>query len=143
MHEHLHGVRRDAAHRLLVLLADLLGEVLDEQGDIVGAVAQRRQDDGDDVEAVVEVIAESALADHRLEVAVRRRDDAHIDVNGFLTADAVEFLLLQDAQELDLQVLVELPDLVEEDRAAVGELELAELAAHGTSESTLLVAKEL
>ena len=64
-------------------------------------------------------------------------------MNGFLTADAVEFLLLQDAQELDLQVLVELPDLVEEDRAAVSELELAELAAHGTGESTLLVAKEL
>ena len=64
-------------------------------------------------------------------------------MNGFLTADAVEFLLLQDAQELDLQVLVELPDLVEEDRPVIRELELAELAAHGTSESTLLVAKEL
>ena len=143
MHEHLHGVRRDAAHILLVLLADLLDEVLDEKRDVIGAVAQRRQDDRDDVESVVEVIAERAFADHRLEVAVRRRDDAHIDVYRLLATDAVELLLLQDAQELDLQVLVELSDLVEEDRAVVGELELAELAPHRTCEGAFLVAEEL
>jgi hypothetical protein len=37
--------------------------VSDEGGDVFAAAAQRRQLDGDDVEAVEEVFAEAALAD--------------------------------------------------------------------------------
>ena len=143
MHEHLHRLRRDAAHGLLLLAADLADEMLDEQRDVIDALAQRRQQDGDDVEPIVEVVAELPFLHHLLEVAVRRGDDAHIDMHRLLAAYAVELLLLEHAQQLDLHVLVHLRDLIEEDRAVVRELELAELALHSPRERPLLVAEEL
>ena len=50
--------------------------------------------------------------------------------------------LLERAEQLGLHVLLQLADLVEEQRAAVGELELAELLAHGAGERALLVAEQ-
>ena len=44
-------------------MAELREEVLDQQRDVVLALAQRRQVDVDDVEPVVEVLAEPALLD--------------------------------------------------------------------------------
>ena len=84
---------------------------------------------GKDVEPVVEVLAELAVGDQLLEVAVRRRDHAHVDANGLAAADALELALLQHAQQLDLHVQRHVADLVEEQRAAVGELEAAGRAA--------------
>ena len=65
-----------------------------------------------------------------LEIAVRRGDDAHVDLDRLAAADPLELALLQDAQQLDLHVQRELADLVEEQRAAVGQLEPAQPARH-------------
>ena len=62
---------------------------------------------------------------------------------GDRAADAVERPLLQDAQELALRRRRELADLVEEDRAAVGQLELAQPARGRAREGAPLVAEEL
>ena len=51
--------------------------------------------------------------------------------------------LLQRAQELGLQAHVHLGDLVEQQRAAVGLLELADAARDGAGEGALLVAEQL
>ena len=58
-------------------------------------------------------------------------------------ADALELPLLEHAQELGLERERHLADLVEEQGAAVGHLELAGLARHGAGEGALLVAEEL
>ena len=96
-----------------------------EQRDVGRALAQRRHLEGDDVEPVVEVLAELPLRDHLLEVAVGRRDDADVDVDRLVAADALELALLQEAQQLHLDGRRDLADLVEEQRAAVGLLEAA------------------
>ena len=44
-----------------------------------------------------------------------------------VATDAIELLVLQHLQELRLEARVHLADLVEEDRAVVGQLELARL----------------
>jgi hypothetical protein len=49
--------RLDLLRRLPEVAADLLQEVLEEIGNVLAALAQRRQHDGDDVQAVVEVLA--------------------------------------------------------------------------------------
>ena len=54
----------------------LLDEVVGEQRDVGLALAQRRQVDRVDVQPVVEVLAEAALLDRRLEVLVGGRDHA-------------------------------------------------------------------
>ena len=51
--------------------------------------------------------------------------------------------LLQHAQQLDLELERHVADLVEEDGAAVGQLELAEPPVLGVGEGALLVAEQL
>ena len=126
-------------HLLGVLREERLGD--DEH--VVAAIAQRRQEQVHDVEAVVEILAEAARADLVLEDAVRRGDDADVDLLGLAVADAVDDALLQRAEELHLEVQRELADLVEEERALVGDLELARARRDGARERALHVAEEL
>ena len=82
------------------------------------------------VQPVVQVRRGSGPARRsRLQIAVRRRDHAHVDLERPRAADALELLLLQHAQQLRLHLERQLADLVEEQRAAVGELEAADAAA--------------
>ena len=101
------------------------------------------QVDVDDVEPVVEVLAEAPGADLVLEDAVGRGDDADVDLLGLAVADAEDDALLQRAQQLHLQVERQLADLVEEERAAVGRLELAGPRRDGAGEGALHVPEEL
>ena len=96
-------------------------EVVAQERQVLGAGAQRRHLDVEDVEAVVEVLAELAALHHVLQVAVGGGDDAHVDLLGLGAADRHEGPLLQHAQELDLHGGRHVADLVEEERAAVGD----------------------
>ena len=85
-------------------------------------------DDREHVQPVVEVAAELLVGDHRDEVAVRRRHQPDVDANRPGAAEALELLLLQHAQQLGLQLQRNVADLVEEQRAAVRQLEAADAA---------------
>ena len=76
------------------------------------------------------------------EVAIRRRDDAHVHLDRARAADALELLLLQHAQQLGLQIQAHLADLVEQERALVRALERAFDALDRAGERALLVAEE-
>ena len=115
--------------RLPVGAANLATKCSTSARQVVEPIAQRRQVDREDVEPVVEVLAELALRDQRLEVAVGGRDDADVDLDRLGAADALELALLQHAQQLDLHLQRQVADLVEEQGAAVGELEAARRAA--------------
>ena len=117
--------------------------MLGEQRDVVAPLAQRQRLDREHAEPVVEVLAEPAALHLLLEVAVGGGDHAHVDGAGALLADALELALLQHAQQLGLQLERDLADLVEEQRAAVGELEAADAVAQRAGERALLVAEEL
>src|SRR5438034_8727829 len=99
--------------------------------------------DGEDVQAVVEVFAEALLLDQASEVAVRRGDQADVDLDRPGAADTLELLLLEDPEELRLEVERDLADLVEEERAAMGHLEAPDLLRDGSGERAPLVAEEL
>ncbi len=100
-----------------------------EQRDVVAAFAQRRQGELDHAQAVIEVLAKLAGAALVVEILVGGGDDAHVDADGLGVAQARDGAFLQRAQQLGLQLERHLVDLVEKDGAAVGELELADLAA--------------
>ena len=95
------------------------------------------------MDAVVQVLAEAALRDQRLQVAVRRADQAQVDVDLGLTAQAPDAAVLQHPQQLDLQRRRQLGHLVQEQRAAVGLLEVTAPSAVGTGVGAALVAEEL
>ena len=61
---------------------------------------------------------------------MRRGEDADVGAALLAAADALERALLQHAQQLHLHVEAHVADLVEEQRAAVGELEPADARGH-------------
>ena len=66
---------------LAQLRCELREEVPDQQRDVVGALAQRRQLDREHVQPVEEVAPEPPLGDLLLQVAVGGRDQAHVDAH--------------------------------------------------------------
>ena len=97
----------------------------------------------DHVETVVEVFTKSAGTDQGLEVLVGRSQDPDVDRDRLRAADALERHLLEHAQQLGLNLEVDVADLVEEKRAAVGLLEPSDTIAVGPGERTLDVAEQL
>src|SRR3954470_1724758 len=67
----------------------------------------------------------------------------HIDLLRARRPDALEFSLLQHAQELHLDLRSEIANLIEEDRAAVRQLEPALAHCDGAGEGALLMAEQL
>src|SRR5262249_47560692 len=86
----LHGTGWDARD----LAADLRGETIDEvvhqRRDVFLSEAQRRQCDGEDIQAVVEILAERAGCHGGPEIAVGCRDDPYVDGDRLTSADAFE-----------------------------------------------------
>ena len=117
--------------------------MLDEQRNVLAAIAQRRQLDREHVQPVVEVLAQLA-GPHRLgRVEVGRGDDPDVHRLLLAAAETPERALLQHAQQLHLRRRLHLGDLVEEQRAAVRELEHAGPAIVRAGERPLLVAEDL
>src|SRR5205807_896865 len=96
-----------------------------------------------DVEAIVKILAESAFRDFLRQTSVRGGDDPCVDFDRSVAADALEFTLLQDAQELLLRVERHFPNLVQEDGAAIRHLEAALACFDGTCEAAGLMPEQL
>ena len=98
--------------------------MLGEQRDVLAPRAQRRQGDDVEGEPVEEIAAEpAARAASAGRSTLARGDDAHIDRQRLVAADAGEAAILDDAQQLLLHRERGGRDLVEEERAAIGQLE--------------------
>ena len=118
-------------------------EVLGEERHVLAPVAQRRDPDRDDVEPVVEVLAELAGLHRRLEVAVRRGDHPRVHRDRLVRADAPDRPLLQRAQQARLEPGPDVADLVEEERAARRLLEEAAARGLRAGERAARVAEQL
>ena len=137
---------RGGGDRQRLALVDLrrpLQEPRAEDGDVVGTLAERRQVNRHQVDAVEQIFAELAARDHGGQRPVGRRDDAHVDFTALARAEHLEGAVLQHAQHLDLRRRIEIADLVEEDRAAVRHLEAALAVDAGVGERAAHVAEHL
>src|SRR5262245_14375633 len=121
----LESVVIDAVDRAPVALVELVDERLYELGDVLHPLAQGRYRDRQDIEPVVEILAQRAVLQRLQRVLVGGRHDPHVDVGLALSAKAAELPLLEDAQKLRLGTGLHLRHLVEEQGAAVSELEAA------------------
>ena len=125
------------------LLRAVRQEILGEQRNILGALAQIGQAQTDHVQAVVQILPEAAVAHALVEILVRGSDDAHVRLQLLVTADAIERTVGQHAQQARLQLGRHVADLVEEEGAAFGLLEAAASLLLGAGEGAALVAEEL
>ena len=71
----------DLHARAAVLAAELGEEFADQERDVLLALAQRRHEERNDVEAVEEVFAEVALGDLLFEILVGGGDEADVDAH--------------------------------------------------------------
>jgi hypothetical protein len=83
------------------------------------------------------------VANHRRKIPVRRGDEAGVHADCSRSPESLEFLLLQDTEELRLQLERYLADLVQEKRSAVSQLEATDLLSDGIRECASFVTEEL
>ena len=113
---------RDPADPLARLAAEGADERLHEGGEVLAPLAQRGHAQRVAGHPVIEVPPEGAVLHPALEVGVGGRH--HPDVHrGRRPAHRLHLLLLEGAEELRLKGRRHLPDLVEEQRPALGQLE--------------------
>src|ERR1700676_327744 len=143
VHQQLQRTWREHAQRLGVFLAIAPEEMREKQRHVFAAVAQRRKDQMNHVQTVVKIFAEAAFADQSKEVDVGSGNDADIHFNCFGAAEAHEFTLLNDAQELGLRFMADSGDLIEKYGALIRDFEEPFFGRDGAGESALDVAKEL
>ena len=124
-------------------VGDFLQEILGEQPDVLGALAERRDVHADDIQAVEQIVAEGALGHLFFQVAVRCADDSHIGVEGFVSAHTGEFPFLQNTQEFALHLERHFADFVEEESSFVALLEAADALGGGAGERAFLVTEKL
>ena len=135
--------RGEALERPAVVAAELREEVMREQRRVAVARGEARDADDDLGEAVEQILAETTGGDHLVEVLVRRADDADVDGDRLAPADPLDDALLEEAQQLDLEGEGDVADLVEEQRPALGELDLALGRLDRAGVRALLIAEQL
>jgi hypothetical protein len=77
------------------------------------------------------------------QIAVGGGDNADIGLDGFVAADALEFLILEQPEDFPLRCQWHVSNLVQKNRAAVALFEFTNSAAIGAGEGALLVAEQL
>src|SRR5579872_5079845 len=96
-----------------------------------------------DVEAIVEVLAKLPGRHHLRQVPVRGRDEADVDLHRDGPAEPLDLALLQNTEQLDLHLWRDVPNLIEEQRPLVCELDPAWFARDRSGEGTLFIPEEL
>ncbi len=114
-----------------------------QEQDVVGPITQRRNEDGDHVQPEVQILPEAAEADLGRQLLVRSGQHPDIDTHARGPADRLHHLLLQGAQDLRLGLQAHVADLVQEERSAVCQLELAATVGRGPGERSPHMAEQL
>ena len=130
------------SNRLSQLQIKAPEEVVDQDVQILAALAQGRQGDGEATETVVQVQAELASGNQLFQVAIGGRNQANVRLHGLAAADPLELLLLQQPQRFRLGQRRHVADLIEEQCPARTLLELADPPPVRTREGALLVAEQ-
>ena len=117
--------------------------MLDEHRDVFAPLAQWRDADHHDRDAVVEIGAEGPGIDALLGILVGRSDEPDVGADRLGAADLDELAALDHAQQLGLQRRAELAQLVDEERAGIGLREDAFAVLDGAGEGAAHVAEQL
>ncbi len=95
------------------------------------------------MQPIEQIVLEPALVHELTQVAVGRRDDSNVHPLGPFRAERLDFAFLEDPQQLGLKAGAHRSDLVEKDRAPVGQGKLAFLRRGRVGERAFEMAEEL
>src|SRR5882762_128757 len=131
------------ARLLSISGAELVQEVFGQNGNVLFAVAQWRHEEGNYIQPIEEVLAESAARNFLLEVFVGSGENAYVNGHSLAGTNWLKALLFQHAQYFGLCAQAHVADFVKKERAAVGFFELADLVFACTGEAALYVPEKL
>src|SRR5262245_20188770 len=94
------------------------------------------------VKAIVEILTEPFFLNKTLQIPVSGGYDPNIYGHRGDSSDPVKFPFLQKPQELGLKFQRDIADLVEKDRAAMGQFDLARLATVCAGKRALFMAEQ-
>ena len=114
-----------------------------QQRDVLFPLAQRRDHHRQHVQPIEQVVPEIPLLDFLGQILVGGRDDPDVHLDQLGAAHAGELLLFKRPEDLGLRVQAHVPDLVQEQRAAVRLFELPPFHRRGSGEGPALVSEQL
>src|SRR5205823_15115806 len=118
-------------------------EVICQHHGIPTTIPQWRYSDRHAVQAIEQVFAKFALSHLSQEILVRRANDAHVDLNWPTSPNALDDLILQETQQLNLERLWQITNFVEEQSATMGRLDFSDCLADRAGEGTTFVPEQL
>ena len=124
-------------------LLELFEEVLRKKHDVAPAVVERRKVNGEDIQAVVKVLAELAFFHELFKIPAGRCDEPDVDFDLLVAADAREGAFLDEAEKFDLNRLAEVADFIKEERSAVCGFGASAAGADRSGECALFVSEKL
>src|SRR5512132_1793007 len=141
--EQLQRVTPPPRFRLTASLQELLGEVLYQLEDVVSALSQRRNREGNNLQSEVQIFAECTCPHRALEIVIGRRNDAHVGANHLVAAEPLDLLRLDGAQQLGLGVRTEISNFIEKESSAMRQLESSDAQLRRPREGSPFVAEHL
>jgi hypothetical protein len=120
-----------------------LDKMFHKGGNIFTALSQGRQLDRKYIQTKIEITTKFAISHHLGQVTVGCSDKPNIHLVSPTATQAFEFLFLQYAKQFGLKLRRNIADLIQEERAFIGQLEAAKLLRDSSSECSLFVAKKL
>src|SRR2546427_12180991 len=115
--------------------------MLDEQRNILAALAKRRKFEGDHVQAVVEIFAKTTVTHQAEQIDIGCSDDAHVHLDILRAAQAHEFAFLDNPQQLGLRFEANGRNFIEENGALIGHFEKSLLRGDSAREGPLYMAE--
>ena len=131
-------------HRIrhIILFRRVHRKLLEEQHHVVSPFAKSRHLDGNRVQAIEQVLTETAVADGLRHVDIGSRHDAHVCLAHVARTDPDVFARLQHTQQACLRGQGQLSHLIEKQRTSVGRPEIAFALSYRPGKSSFLMTEQ-
>src|SRR5262249_16718073 len=117
--------------------------MVDQERDVLPSVFEIRNEDGYNVEPIIQVLAELAIPHGFFQVLVARRNQPDIDRDILAAAHLPDHSLLEDPEEFHLEVLGKSVYLVQKQRAPLSLFDQASPRFVSACKGAFLVAEQL
>ena len=91
--------------------------LVDQVGDLFTTLTERRYLDGENIEAVVQILSKCSVLECALDLHIRGCKDAHIDLAAFPRAQSGKLTVLQHVQKLGLHLRSHLANFIQEEES--------------------------
>jgi hypothetical protein len=102
LHEHVNGRRRYPSDLLFMFLVEFFDEIVGQQEDVRPPLPKGRDENGEYVQTVIEILSERAVLDRSFQVLTGGSDDAYIHLKRSGPSDPFEFPFLKNPKKLCL-----------------------------------------